>query len=139
MRHLISLQKYKNNYPDFQLNKTHNLKMATYDNLPVYKASYNLLVEIFQFSKNFNKEYKYTVGEKLKNETLEMIMNIYRANSRKYKKYLLQTARENIEVIRLLLRLVKDLKQINLNKFVAINEKIENVSKQLTGWQKICN
>ncbi|MBI5218130.1 MAG: four helix bundle protein [Bacteroidia bacterium] len=56
--------------------------MATYDNLPVYKASYDLLVEIFQFVKNFSKEYKYTVGEKLKNETLEMIMNIFRANSK---------------------------------------------------------
>lgn len=113
--------------------------MVNYDNLPVYKASYDLLVEIFQFSKNFNKEYKYTVGEKLKNETLEMIMNIYRANSHEYKKDLLQTARENIEVIKLLLRLVKDLKQINLNKFVEINEKIENVSKQLAGWQKASN
>jgi len=101
--------------------------MATYDNLPVYKASYDLLVEIFQFSKNFSKEYKYTVGEKLKNETLEMIMNIYRANSWEQKKELLQAARENIEVIRLLLRLVKDLRQISLNKFVVINEKIENL------------
>ena len=101
--------------------------MATYDNLPVYKASYDFLVEIFQFSKNFSKEYKYTVGEKLKNETLEMIMNIYRANSREQKKELLHAARENIEVIRLLLRLVKDLRQISLNKFVVINEKIENL------------
>src|ERR1022692_4236930 len=101
--------------------------MATYDNLPVYKASYDLLVEIFQFVKNFNKEYKYTVGEKLKNETIEMITNIYRANSRIEKKALLQTARENTEVIRLLLRLIKDLKQIDLRKFVIINEKIENV------------
>lgn len=110
--------------------------MANYDNLPVYKASYDLLVDIFQFTKSFTKEYKYTIGEKLKNETLEMIMNIYRANSRQNKFDILQTARENVEVIRLLFRLVKDLKQININKFVAINEKIENVSKQLTGWQK---
>jgi len=51
--------------------------MALYNDLPVYKASYDLLVEIFQFVKNFNKEYKYTIGEKLKNETIEMIANIY--------------------------------------------------------------
>ena len=38
-----------------------------------------------------------------------------------------------------LLRLVKDLKQITLSKFVEINEKIENVSKQLTGWQRSSN
>lgn len=113
--------------------------MANYDNLPVYKASYDLLVEIFQFVKSFNKEYKYTIGEKLKNETLDMIMNIYRANSRQSKFEVLQKARENVEVIRLLFRLVKDLKQISINKFVEINEKIENVSKQLAGWQKASN
>ena len=107
-----------------------------YDNLPVYKASYDLLVEMFQFVINFDKEYKYTLGEKLKNETIKMLMNIYRANSRIEKRELIQSARENIEVIRLLLRLIKDLKQIDLKKFVMINEKIENVSKQLAGWQK---
>ena len=110
--------------------------MTTYDNLPVYKASYDLLIVIFQFSRNFTKEYKYTVGEKLKNETLEMIMNIYRANSRNNKKELLQSARENVEVIRLLLRLIKDIKQINLKTFIRINKNIEDVSKQLAGWQK---
>ncbi len=31
--------------------------------LPVYKSSYDLLTEIFRFTKEFSKEYKYTVGE----------------------------------------------------------------------------
>ncbi len=110
--------------------------MATYDQLPVYKASYDLLICIFEFSKNFNKEYKYTIGEKIKNETLELILLIYRANSVETKAPVIQTAREHIEVLRLLIRLTKDLRQISLPKFVEINEKIENVSKQLTGWQK---
>jgi hypothetical protein len=65
-----------------------------------------------------------------------MIMNIYRANTKYDKKELLQTARENIEVIRLLFRLTKDLKLITLNKFIDINGNIENISKQLTGWQR---
>jgi hypothetical protein len=41
-------------------------KMAKYDELPVYKASYDLLLEIFLFVKEFSKEFKYTVGESLK-------------------------------------------------------------------------
>ncbi len=110
--------------------------MAQYDELPVYKACYDLLLEIFRFTKEFGREYKYTVGESLKKETLKLITQIFRANSRKDKWEALQSARENIEVIRLFLRLVKDLKQINLKKFVFINKKIENVSRQLTGWQK---
>jgi len=110
--------------------------MAQYNELPVYKASYDLLLAIFEFVKHFTKEFKYTVGESLKKETIELIILIYRANSKTDKNETLQTAREHIEVIRLLIRLMKDLHQINLKRFVAINSQIENVSKQLTGWQR---
>ncbi|MBC8213352.1 MAG: four helix bundle protein [Candidatus Marinimicrobia bacterium] len=110
--------------------------MGKYDELPVYKASYDLLVEIFRFTKNFSKEYKYTVGESLKKETLELITLIYRANTKRVKFDVLQEARERIEVIRLFIRLLKDLQQISLKKFVFINKQVENVSKQLTGWQQ---
>lgn len=110
--------------------------MSKYDELPVYKASYDLLLEIFKFTKNFTKEYKYTIGESLKKETVELITLIYRANSIKDKFDVLQTAREHIEVIRLFIRLMKDLKQISIKKFVQVNKQVENVSKQLTGWQK---
>ena len=37
--------------------------MATYNHLPVYKTSYDLLVEIFQFTKNFNKELKFILQQ----------------------------------------------------------------------------
>jgi len=110
--------------------------MAQYSELPVYKASYDLLLAIFQFTKGFNKEFKYTVGEALKKETIELITLIYRANSRTDKTETLQTAREHIEVIRLLVRLMKDMRQIDLKSFVSVNEQVETVSRQLTGWQK---
>ena len=113
--------------------------MALVYELPVYKASYDLLMEVFETVKHFKREYKYTVGEKLKDETLEMLMNIYRANIRREKKETLQKAREHLEVVRLLMRLTKDMKQININRFVKVNQKIETISKQLTGWQKASN
>lgn len=110
--------------------------MAQFNELPVYKATYDLLLAIFQFTKEFSREYKYTVGESLKKETIELLTLIYRANSRYQKSDVLQIAREQVEVIRLLIRVMKDMKQISLNKFVTINKSVENVSKQLSGWQK---
>ena len=110
--------------------------MGRYNELPVYKASYDLLLEIFHFTKNISKEFKYTVGESLKKETTKLITLIYRANSKKDKYDVIQEARERIEIIRLFIRLMKDLKQISLKRFVLVNKQIENVSKQLTGWQK---
>ena len=87
--------------------------MALYYYLPVYKTSYDLLLAIFQLTKNFGREYKYTIGQDLKNVTTEMILNIYRANSQSTKKEIIQKGRENLEIIRLYVRLLKDLQQIS--------------------------
>jgi len=109
--------------------------MALYYYLPVYKTSYDLLLAIFQLSNNFSREYKYTIGQDLKKISTEMILNIYRANSKIAKKEMIGKARENAEVIRLYVRLLKDLKQINIKKIVHLNELIESISKQLSSWQ----
>jgi len=114
--------------------------MATYDLLPIYKESYDFLVEIFSFSKNFTREYKYTIGQELKNETIALILAIYRANSSKQRRHLLlDDARVHLETIRLLLRLTRDLKQIPLKSFVTLSERIESISKQLVAWQRQTN
>jgi 23S rRNA-intervening sequence protein len=106
--------------------------MATYDGLPVYKSVYDLLLMIFQFSRTFSRDYKYTLGQELKNETIKLLMLIYRANSTIERRYaLLSEARETLEVVRLLLRLTKDLKQIPLDTFVRMSGQIEDISKQL--------
>ncbi|MBK6912164.1 MAG: four helix bundle protein [Ignavibacteriales bacterium] len=110
--------------------------MALTEELPIYKATYDLVLVIFSFVKNFNKEYKYTIGESIKKEAIEVVTNVYRANCTQDKTIHLTKARENIEVIRLYIRLLKDLHQINVKQLVFVNVYIENVSKQLTGWQK---
>jgi hypothetical protein len=67
---------------------------------------------------------------------MALILDIFRANSTRDRRYmLLESAREKLETIRLMLRLTRDLKQITLDEFVSLNEKIENISKQLVGWQ----
>jgi hypothetical protein len=110
--------------------------MATYDLLPIYKTTYDLLLEIFRFSKSFTREYKYTIGQELKNETIKLILSIYRANSNLEQRCVfLEEARLTLETIRLLLRLTKDLKEISLDPFVSMNEKIESISKQIVSWQ----
>ena len=86
--------------------------MAIYTNLPVYKTSYDFLVELFVITKEFNREYKYTLGENIKKESLEMIANIYRANSSQNKAPFIQKAREKIEAIRIFFRLTRDLRQV---------------------------
>ena len=110
--------------------------MALAHELSVYKAAYDLLLDIFKFSANLKREYKFTLGEKLKNEVTELLINIYKANKTFKKAELIDKARENTEIVRLYLRVLKDLKIIGMKRHIALNEKIENISKQLAGWHK---
>ncbi|MFA7152124.1 MAG: four helix bundle protein, partial [Candidatus Paceibacterota bacterium] len=110
--------------------------MALYYNLPIYKASYKLMTMLFGYSSGFSREYKYTVGQDMKNEGLSLIKNIYRANKAADKIAALGQAREDLEMIRLLTRLMQDFGQLSLKKFVEINQAIEEVSKQLASWEK---
>ena len=64
--------------------------MALFSNLPVYKLGYDLLIAIYERSKLFTKEYKYTIGEKLKNETLELCL-MYIKPIKVKKKHVLHT------------------------------------------------
>jgi hypothetical protein len=107
-----------------------------YDNLPVYKVSYDLIVKIFGVVTYFRRDYKYSLGESIKKEIIELISNIYKANSAQQKDSFIINARANIETVRLFFRLSKDLKQIDLPAFVEINKMIESISKQLTAWGK---
>lgn len=110
--------------------------MAIYFDLPVYKKTYDLLLDLFDLSSNLSKTHKYTLGERIKLEAIEVIVNIYKANASIEKLQFIAKSREHIEIIRLLIRVLHDTKQISLKRMVAINKIIEEISKQLVGWQK---
>lgn len=112
--------------------------MALFTELPVYKLGYDLLIAVYERTKTFSREYKYTLGERLKNETTDMLINVYKSNKSKKETRLqyIDNARQNIEVVRLLLRICKDLKIMSIKGFVALNIQVEELSKQLAAWQK---
>lgn len=112
--------------------------MAIYSELPVFKKSYDLLLELFRVYNDLPKSVKYTIGERLQKEIIDMIIDIYKANSRIEKAPCIIAARERVEIIRLLIRILFDIKLMGINRMVLINTMIEEISKQLTGWQRHC-
>jgi hypothetical protein len=47
--------------------------MALYYDLPVYRDTYQLILKIFECTKDFSKEYKYTLGQNMKRDALQTI------------------------------------------------------------------
>lgn len=112
--------------------------MSLYIELSVFKKSYDLLLELFDVYNNLPKSVKYTIGEKLQKVIIKVILDIYKANSHADKSPYIVKARQHIEVIRLLTRILFDIKLMGLKRMVLVNTMIEDVSKQLAGWQKYC-
>lgn len=110
--------------------------MANYDNLPVYKSAYDLLLYVFQIGHNMQRDYRYTLGETLKKELVGILVLIYKANMVTGKSDIIAEARERIVVVKLHLRLLCDLKQISMKGYANGAQMAESVSKQLAAWQK---
>ena len=60
--------------------------MALYYDLPVFKDVYRLTLLIYSLTKDFSKEYKYTLGQDLKRDAMVLMRSIYRANKAQNKK-----------------------------------------------------
>ncbi len=48
--------------------------------LPVYKDTYQLSLKIFEYTKDFNRECKYTLGQDMKRDVLKLMRSIYGVN-----------------------------------------------------------
>lgn len=96
------------------------------------------MIQVYLRTSSFTREHKYTTGERLKNEMMDLLINIYWANKAKKDDRIvfIEKARHNVESIRLLLRVCKDLKVIGMKGFVSMNVQVEELSKQLVAWGK---
>jgi hypothetical protein len=107
-----------------------------YDELPVFKDSYDLILDVFKSSQTMKREYRYTLGEELKKEIIAVMMCVFRANTSEDKITHIIKAREHIEVVKLQIRLLRDLNQMPVGNMARLNLSIESISKQLAAWQK---
>ncbi len=110
--------------------------MGMFYELPVYKATYDILVELYQMVQKMPREHKYALGEKLKEECMEIFLEIYQANTVADKREYLKRAILHLLKLWVMLRICNDLKLMNMERFIKLNEKVESVSRQLAGWEK---
>lgn len=48
--------------------------MAQYQHLPIYKLTYDVLLRTMTATKDFPREYKYTLGQRIKDELIELVV-----------------------------------------------------------------
>ncbi|NBO23827.1 MAG: four helix bundle protein [Chlamydiae bacterium] len=110
--------------------------------LPIYKDTDSLVLKIFECTKEFSKEYKYTIGQEMKKDALQLLWCIYRANKTKSKQEYLHDFMDYFELMKLQLRLCVDMKVFSIKAQASFAELMDKIGKQMTGWiktqEKIC-
>ena len=109
--------------------------MALYYDLPVFKDVYKLILHIYEYTKDFPKEYKYTLGQDMKRYALQLVRSIYRANKVKNKVDYLETFLDDFELLKLEIRLCTDMKILSIKKQAALSFLMDGIGKQITGWR----
>ncbi len=107
--------------------------MALYYDLPVYRDTYQLILKIFEVTRDFPKEYKYTLGQDMKRDALQLVRRIYRANKSAQKKEHLEDFLDEFEPLKLEIRLCTDMKVLSIKKQAELTVLMDSIGKQITG------
>ena len=113
--------------------------MAIHTQLPIYKVAYDLLDAITDLAKNMPRDFKVSIGGKLRDECVEIVVLIFRANVAREKAPHLGTLIERLQVAELLLRLSRDKRLISTGQYAKAVELTTSIGKQASGWRKAAN
>ena len=109
-------------------------KQNLYSSLPVYDATYQLLLEVYKIQPVLSRDVRYTIGQGLTKLLMNILVTIYEANIAREKHPLLMRGRKLSVEVKVTLRILCDLKQISEKQYVRLIDMAESVSKQLTSW-----
>lgn len=110
--------------------------MSRYQHLPIYRMTYELLQRVTVATKDFPREFKFTIGQKLQDEVIGLVVLIYKVNASAVKTDLIEVLLERIQVVELLIRLSQDLRIMTKKHYAALVEMTESLAKQAQGWRK---
>jgi len=109
--------------------------LALYYDLPVFNDTYKLILKVFDMTSHFSREYKFTLGQDMKRDCITLVRSIYRANKNKNREFYLEQFLDEFEVLKLEIRLCKDLRLITIKQQAQVALIMEKIGKQITGWR----
>ncbi len=112
-----------------------SVKMVLYNELPVYRDTYNLMMEVYQVTNRFAHEYKYSLGQDMKRDVLSLFRNLYRANRSAAKQEYLEAFLSDFELVKVEMRLCVDLKLLPIKKMAQLSQLTDSIGRQVTAWR----
>jgi len=116
--------------------KNFTTKLPDGFNIPLLHRIFEFYKLTYQYIQLFPKKDKYTLGQKIDNLILDTIeLAFLAANSAKEEKYnILQKASLKIDLLKILIRLGKEVKAIDNKKYIQLQQELQEIGKMIGGW-----
>jgi hypothetical protein len=110
--------------------------MAEDFNIPIFKKTYDLYKLFYGFRTIVPKQDKYTIWQKSEALILEIIEGIMSATYKQKleKVSVLEKVSLKLNILRVLVRLMKDTNAIDMKKYTHMEEAIDEIGRMLGGW-----
>lgn len=106
--------------------------------VPIFKKTYDLYKIFYGYREMVSKRNRYTIWQRCENLILDILENILKASHLlKADKFpVLEEASLKLNLLRVFLRLCKEVKAIDNKKYVLLQEMIDEIGRMLGGWIK---
>ena len=110
--------------------------MSDITQLIMFQKHYDLMVYSFPIIGRFPKDQRFVLGQQIENQMLEIGKMIVHANKLKQKRGKLYDIDIELEKLRFLIRIAKDLKILTISKYGHHCERLDEIGRLLGGWLK---
>ena len=97
---------------------------------------YDLSLWLMKATNRYPKNWRITLGDRLDRVALDMLVLGQQATLRHEKRVLLQELSDDLESLRMLVRLSRDLGCLDLRRYEYAAKMMDEIGRQLGGWMK---
>lgn len=104
--------------------------------IPIFKKAYDLYRTLYGFRRFAAKQDRFTIWQRCENVLLELIEALLLAsqNYQHDKLTALKQASIKLSLLRVFLRLMKDVKTIDNKKYIRLECEVDEIGRMLGGW-----
>ncbi|MBI2100658.1 MAG: four helix bundle protein [Candidatus Vogelbacteria bacterium] len=106
--------------------------------IPIFKKSYDLYKEFYGLRLSVPKQDRYTIWQKCENLLIDVLEGLLLASQQSQSEKLpaLERVSLRLNCLRVFVRLMKDVRALDSNKYILIETNIDDIGRQLGGWVK---
>ncbi len=106
------------------------------DQLAIFEKTYQLILWLFPTVHKFPKAQRFVLGQQIENTALDLLRGIIAANQERDRLFILKRVSVDLDTLRLLIRLAKDLDFISVRQYVFAAERVNEIGRLLGGWMR---